>query len=48
MANKIRKIEKRLQKLNGKELRQINHVLNQIYIKDIKKRLAQLNEKRGE
>lgn len=39
MANKTRKIEKRLYKLNGKELRQIERTINQIYIIEIKKQL---------
>lgn len=44
MKSKIRKIEKRLLKLNGKELREISHVLNQIFIKEIKKKLAQVKK----
>ena len=45
MSNKTRKIEKRLHELNAKELRQIERIINQIYVTEIKK---QLNKKGGD
>lgn len=45
MRNKLKRIEKKIHKLNAKELRQIETTINQIYVKEIKK---QLNNKRGE
>lgn len=45
MAKNVKKIVKRLLKLNAKELRQIETTINGIYKKEIKKQLNNLMNK---
>lgn len=48
--NKVKKLEKKILQLDSKGLRELQHVLNRIYIQDIKKRLKeakQQNYRRG-
>ena len=47
MNRKIGKIEKRIRKLNANEVRQIDRIINEIYITAIRKKLVRIR-KEGE
>lgn len=42
--NKVKKVKKKITKLDSKGLREIQRFLNQIYMKDIQKRLKELKK----
>ena len=39
MKSKIDKLEKKIHKLNAKELRQVERIINQRFVREIKKKL---------